>query len=135
MNYRENHICLICEKNNTLLPWTICRSCGEFIVLNWNKLNKEEYRVDGGRRMRRAKNRTVKMSITMPLSIFNELERTLSYTQSRSKFISTAVSEKLDGESTQSIPESSTRQLMAAITSRDDVDDTLKHLLLQILAK
>ena len=75
------------------------------------------------------------MSITMPLSIFNELERTLSYTQSRSKFISTAVSEKLDGESTQSIPESSTRQLMAAITSRDDVDDTLKHLLLQILAK
>jgi metal-responsive CopG/Arc/MetJ family transcriptional regulator len=85
--------------------------------------------------MRRAKNRTVKMSITMPLSIFNELERTLSYTQSRSKFISTAVSEKLDGESTQSIPESSTRQLMAAITSRDDVDDTLKHLLLQILAK
>ena len=45
MNYRENHICLICEKNNTLLPWTICRSCGEFIVLNWNKLNKEEYRV------------------------------------------------------------------------------------------
>ena len=85
--------------------------------------------------MRRAKNRTVKMSITMPLNIFNELERTLSYTQSRSKFISTAVSEKLDGESTQSIPESSTRQLMAAITSRDDVDDTLKHLLLQILAK
>ena len=85
--------------------------------------------------MRRAKNRTVKMSITMPLSIFNELERTLSYTQSRSKFISTAVSEKLDGESTQSIPESSTRQLMAAITSRDDVDDTLKHLLLQIRAK
>ena len=85
--------------------------------------------------MRRAKNRTVKMSITMPLSIFNELERTLSYTQSRSKFISTAVSEKLDGESTQSIPESSTRQLMAAITSRDDVDETLKHLLLQILSK
>ena len=83
--------------------------------------------------MRRAKNRTVKMSITMPLSIFNELERTLSYTQSRSKFISTAVSEKLDGESTQSIPESSTRQLMAAITSRDDVDDTLKHLLLEEL--
>jgi metal-responsive CopG/Arc/MetJ family transcriptional regulator len=85
--------------------------------------------------VRRAKNRTVKMSITMPLSIFNELERTLSYTQSRSKFISTAVSEKLDGEASQTIPESSTRQLMAAITSRDDVDETLKHLLLQILSK
>ena len=89
----------------------------------------------GGCKMRRSANPTRKISITIPDRIFQELERTLSYTQSRSKFISTAVSEKLDGESTQSIPESSTRQLMAAITSRDDVDDTLKHLLLQILAK
>jgi len=42
MNYREEGICLICEKHNTLKPWTICKSCGEFIVLNWNK---EAYRV------------------------------------------------------------------------------------------
>jgi len=85
--------------------------------------------------MRRAKNRTVKMSITVPLNIFNELERTLSYTQSRSKFISSAIAEKLDGTSPESILESTTRQLMAAITARDDVDETLKHLLLQILSK
>jgi len=42
MNYRENGICLICEKKNTLKPWTICKDCGDFIVLNWNK---EAYRV------------------------------------------------------------------------------------------
>jgi metal-responsive CopG/Arc/MetJ family transcriptional regulator len=85
--------------------------------------------------MRRSANPTRKISITIPDRIFLELERTLSYTQSRSRFISSAIEEKLDGESAQTIPESSTRQLMAAITSRDDVDDTLKHLLLQILAK
>jgi len=85
--------------------------------------------------MRRSANPTRKISITIPDRIFLELERTLSYTQSRSRFISSAIEEKLDGESSQTIPESSTRQLMAAITSRDDVDETLKHLLLQILAK
>ena len=85
--------------------------------------------------MRRSSNPTRKISITLPGNLFNELERTLSYSQSRSRFISAAIAEKLDGESTQTIVESTTRQLMAAITSRDDVDETLKHLLLQILAK
>jgi metal-responsive CopG/Arc/MetJ family transcriptional regulator len=85
--------------------------------------------------MRRAANPTRKISITIPGNLFNELERTLSYSQSRSRFISAAIAEKLSGESTQSILESTTRQLMAAITARDDVDETLKHLLLQILSK
>lgn len=85
--------------------------------------------------MRRAKNRTVKMSITVPLNIFNELERTLSYTQSRSKFISNAIDEKLSEAGAPSISESSTRQLMAALMNRDDVDETMRQLLLQILSK
>jgi metal-responsive CopG/Arc/MetJ family transcriptional regulator len=85
--------------------------------------------------VRRAANPTRKISITIPGNLFNELERTLSYSQSRSRFISSAIAEKLDGTSSQSILESTTRQLMAAITARDDVDETLKHLLLQILSK
>jgi len=85
--------------------------------------------------MRRSANPTRKISITIPGNLFNELERTLSYSQSRSRFISTAIWEKLDGEVSQSIAESTTRQLMAAITARGDVDETLKHLLLQILSK
>jgi len=85
--------------------------------------------------MRRAANPTRKISITIPQNIFNELERTLSYTQSRSRFIAAAISDKLSGESSQSILESTTRQLMAAITAREDTDETLKHLLLQILSK
>ena len=42
MNYRENHICLVCETKAALSPWTICKDCGDFIVENWNK---EAYRV------------------------------------------------------------------------------------------
>jgi metal-responsive CopG/Arc/MetJ family transcriptional regulator len=85
--------------------------------------------------MRRAANPTRKISITLPGHLFNELERTLSYSQSRSKFISAAVEGKLKGEDGPTITELSTRQLMAALTSRDDTDETLKHLLLQILSK
>jgi metal-responsive CopG/Arc/MetJ family transcriptional regulator len=85
--------------------------------------------------MRRAANPTRKISITIPGNLFNELERTLSYSQSRSRFISSAIEEKLSTGNIKTIHESTTRHLMAAITARDDVDETLKHLLLQILSK
>lgn len=85
--------------------------------------------------MRRAKNRTVKMSITVPLNIFNELERTLSYDQSRSKFISSAIDLKLNGSEGFTVAEATIRQLMAALHGRDDCDPTLKALLLHILSK
>ena len=75
------------------------------------------------------------MSITVPLNIFNDLERTLSYTQSRSKFISSAIDEKLNGSEGFSVEESTTKQLMAALLNRNDVDPTLKALLLHILSK
>jgi len=85
--------------------------------------------------MRRAANPTRKISITIPGNLFNELERTLSYSQSRSRFISAAIDEKLSSASAPSIAESSTRQLMAALMNREDVDETMQQLLLQILSK
>ncbi len=85
--------------------------------------------------MRRATNPTRKISITIPGTTFNLLESHLSYNQSRSKFISRAIEEALTDSYEPTIPELTTRQLMAAITARDDADDTLKHLLLQILSK
>jgi metal-responsive CopG/Arc/MetJ family transcriptional regulator len=80
--------------------------------------------------MRRAANPTRKISITIPGNLFNELERTLSYSQSRSRFISAAIWEKLDGEVSQSISESTTPQLMAALIARDDTDKKLKDFIL-----
>ena len=76
--------------------------------------------------MRRAANPTRKISITIPNRIFQELERTLSYSQSRSAYISSAIEAKLHGGSIATISETSTLQLMAAILSREDADEKLK---------
>lgn len=85
--------------------------------------------------MRRAANPTRKISITIPNRLYQELDRTLSYTQSRSKFISTAIDEKLNGSEGFTVDEATTRQLMFAVKERNDVDPTLKALLLHILSK
>ena len=80
--------------------------------------------------MRRAANPTRKISITIPDRIFQELERTLSYSQSRSAYIASAIQAKLDGGSIATVLESSTLQLMAALVARDDVDEKLKDFIL-----
>jgi metal-responsive CopG/Arc/MetJ family transcriptional regulator len=85
--------------------------------------------------MRRATNPTRKISITIPSRTFDELERVLSYSQSRSAFISVAIQDKLDGEAAPSIQELSTRQLMAALIARDDIDDATERLLLHLLSQ
>ena len=85
--------------------------------------------------MRRAANPTRKISITIPGLLFNELDHRLSYSQSRSAFIAGAIRERLDGYEGESVTEASTRTLMIQLKHRDDVDDTLKLLLLQILSK
>ena len=85
--------------------------------------------------MRRATNPTRKISITIPESTYNILDKTLSYSQSRSAFIAGAIKEKLDGYQGESVGEASTRTLMIHLKNKSDVDFTLKHLLLQILSE
>ena len=85
--------------------------------------------------MRRATNPTRKISITIPSRVFDALESHLSYSQSRSKFISSAIQDKLDGEAAPTIEELTSRQLMAALTSRDDVDEATRRLLLHLLSQ
>ena len=76
--------------------------------------------------MRRAANPTRKISITIAESTFNELNRVLSYTQSRSKYIDGAIVAKLSLGHAPFVHESSTRQLMAALVTREDVDETMR---------
>lgn len=83
--------------------------------------------------MRRSANPTRKISITIPDRIYQELDRTLSYTQSRSKFISSAIEEKLNGSEGYTIEESTTTQLMAALMQRDDLDNTLYVIIKSLL--
>lgn len=68
--------------------------------------------------MRRSSNPTRKISITLPGNLFNELERTLSYSQSRSRFISSAIQDKLDGVSAPTVQELTTVQLKLALHQR-----------------
>jgi len=84
--------------------------------------------------MRRSSDPSIKFSISIPTSVNNKLERHLSYNQSRSRFISSAIEEKLEGDVAPTIPELTTRQLMAALTSRNDIDDATRRLLLHLLS-
>lgn len=84
---------------------------------------------------RRTKQRMTAIHVSIPVRLLEDFDQTLSFSQSRSAKISTLIQKDLHGEDYQSIHEASTRQMMAALTARDDVDDTMKTLLLQILTK
>ena len=71
--------------------------------------------------------------MSIPVRLLEDFDETLSFTQSRSAKISTLIQKDLEGENYQGISEASTRQLMAALSARDDVDMLMKSLLLQIL--
>jgi metal-responsive CopG/Arc/MetJ family transcriptional regulator len=88
--------------------------------------------------MRRAANPTRKISITIPSRTFNALESYLSYDQSRSAFISSAIEEKLRGIDTTDISEFSNMDLLETLSYRfplNSSEDVLIKSLLQILSK
>ena len=80
---------------------------------------------------RRSQNKTIAISITLDRSIIDELDNILSAKQSRSKFIQNCIEAKLNGGNF--VHEANTRQLMAALGSREDCDKFLHKLLMQIL--
>ena len=83
---------------------------------------------------RRTKKRMTAIHVSIPVRLLEDFDETLRFNQSRSAKISALITRELNDDS-QGISEASTRQLMAALTNRNDVDDTMKTLLLQILAK
>lgn len=86
---------------------------------------------------RRSTNPTKAISVTIPENLLHELDNRLSYSQSRSRFISNAIQEKLKKYNSPSplVSDSSVRQLMAALVARAETEDVLKKLLLQILSE
>jgi len=84
---------------------------------------------------RRSADPTKAISITLPQSLLDNIDDQLTRTSSRSFWIAKACQNKLDDLVTSSVAEAQTRVLMAALTSRSDVDDSLRHLLLQILSQ
>ena len=86
---------------------------------------------------RRLANPTKAISVTMPERLLKELDERLSYSQSRSRFISNAVEERMQQHDFPSplVSDASVRQLMAALVARAETEDVLKKLLLQILSE
>ena len=73
--------------------------------------------------------------VSIPVRLLEDFDQTLRYNQSRSAKISVLISHHLNIASSTPIRAATTRQLMSALSGREDVDETMKHLLLQILAK
>ena len=84
---------------------------------------------------RRTKQRMTAIHVSIPVRVLEDFDETLRFSQSRSAKITRLIQDDLNDDGSMTITDASTRQLMAALTSRDDVDDTMKTLLLQILAK
>ena len=86
---------------------------------------------------RRSINPTKAISVTLPQNLLDEIDDILSYSQSRSRWIAHACQEKLQNYDSPSplVVDSSVRQLMAALISREETPEVLKKLLLQILSE
>ena len=84
---------------------------------------------------RRTKQRMTAIHVSIPVRVLEDFDETLRFNQSRSAKITSLIEQDLQDVQGLSVRGASTRNLIAALTARDDVDDTMKTLLLQILAK
>ena len=81
---------------------------------------------------RTSKRRTIKVPIhvNLPLSLLEQIDEVAL---NRSGFIKKACEAQVHGD-VETVTMASTRQLMAALAARDDVDDTLSKLLIVMLS-
>ena len=84
---------------------------------------------------RRTKQRMTAIHISIPVRLLEDFDDTLSFSQSRSAKISRLISQDLEAGGSQGISEASTRQLMAALSSREDIEPWFSRVLLEILTK
>jgi hypothetical protein len=84
---------------------------------------------------RRTKTKFTQIHVSIPVRTLEDLDDTLGFTQSRSAKISALIQSYLETGAAPTVNMMSTRQLMAALAARHDIDDTMKALLLQILTK
>jgi len=81
----------------------------------------------------RSTDKSIPISVALPGSLVRRLDQELSFRSSRSKYVARAIKNYLDQLETSSIAEAPTRQLVAALTNREELDDTLRQLLVNFL--
>ena len=83
---------------------------------------------------RRSKLKYTQIHVSIPVRLLEDLDQSLSFNQSRSKLIAGLVDKYLDADIA-SIQTMTTRQVMAALSCREDVNPLMRELLLQILSQ
>lgn len=84
---------------------------------------------------RRTKQRMTAIHVSIPVRLLEDFDETLSFSQSRSAAISRLIKKNLQDGNPQGISDASTRQLMAALSSREDIEPWFSRVLLEILTK
>lgn len=82
---------------------------------------------------RRTKQRMTAIHVSIPVRVLEDFDETLRFNQSRSAKITRLIQDDLNDDGSMTISDASTRQLMAALHAREDVDLLMKSLLLQVL--
>lgn len=81
---------------------------------------------------RRSKIKYSAIHVSIPTRLLEDFDELLAYNASRSKIITHLMRKHMEGEYDDT-PLMTSRQLMAMLTNRDDVDDLVKQFLRQIL--
>jgi len=82
---------------------------------------------------RRTKQRMTAIHVSIPVRVLEDFDETLRFNQSRSAKITNLIQDNLNSDGSMTVTDATTRQLMAALHARDDVDMLIKSLLLQVL--
>ena len=72
--------------------------------------------------------------VNVPIQTLEDFDAELGFKESSSKIIASLMAERVYGGGTY-VRDATTRRLMSTLTAREDTDETLKSLLLQILTK
>ena len=83
---------------------------------------------------RRTKVHFKAIHVSIPIRLLEDFDATLDFHHSRSKRICSLIEADLNGGRAL-VHETSSKQLMRVLTIRDDVDNTMKTLLLEILSQ
>lgn len=84
---------------------------------------------------RRTKQRMTAIHVSIPVRVLEDFDETLRFNQSRSAKITQLIQQDLQDVQGLTVRAASTRNLIAALTTRPELDDTMKNLLLQVLTK
>jgi metal-responsive CopG/Arc/MetJ family transcriptional regulator len=77
----------------------------------------------------RSRDKCIPITIALPTSLAMKLENALSYSQSRSTWVANAIENKILDIKHNPVDDRTTRQLIAQLSMRPDIDESLRLIL------